>query len=96
MIELANGALISPIVLVKKNDAEWSFCIDFRRLNAVSQHDVYPLPKIDENFDALPGSKCFSPSDLITGYWRAPLDRPAQEQSALLYSPGCGSGRCSI
>lgn len=39
-------------MLVKKNSS-WRFCIDYRRLNALTRQDTYPLPKINESLDTL-------------------------------------------
>jgi hypothetical protein len=82
LIEPGNGAWSSPVVLVRKKDGTWRFCVDYRRLNAVTQQDAYPLPRIDDSLDALAGSKYFSTLDLTSGYWQVPLDEEARERSA--------------
>ena len=46
----------SPIVMVRKKDGAWRFCIDFRKLNDVTHKDAYPLPRIDETLESLSGS----------------------------------------
>ena len=84
MIEPANGAWSSPVVL----DQPWRFCVDYRKLNAVTLQDAYPLPRIDESLDALAGSKYFSTLDLTSGYWQVPLDKDAQEKSAFATRSG--------
>ena len=82
LIEPASGAWSSPVVLVRKKDGTWRFCVDYRKLNAVTQYDAYPLPRIDESLDALSGSHYFSTLDLVSGYWQVPLSEDAKEKSA--------------
>ena len=88
LIEPASGAWSSPVVLVKKKDGGWRFCIDYRKLNAVTIQDAYPLPRIDESLDALAGSRLFSTLDLVSGYWQVPLDAEGQEKSAFATRSG--------
>jgi hypothetical protein len=51
MIEAADSAWSSPVVLVRKKDLTWRLCIDYRCLNAVTRRDAYPLPRIDDSLD---------------------------------------------
>jgi hypothetical protein len=88
LIEPADGAWSSPVVLVKKKDNTWRFCVDYRRLNDVTQHDAYPLPRIDDSLSTLSGSRYFSTLDLVSGYWQVPMSIEAQEKSAFVTRSG--------
>ena len=63
----------SPITLVPKKDNTTRFCVDYRRLNAVTEKDTYPLPIIQDIFDQVGGSAVFSTLDLKAGYWQLPV-----------------------
>ena len=54
---------------VKKKDGTFRFCIDYRRVNAVSKKDAYPIPDIQHALDNLRGSRYFATIDLLSGYW---------------------------
>ncbi|KRX74103.1 Transposon Ty3-G Gag-Pol polyprotein [Trichinella sp. T6] len=63
VIELASSHWSLPVVLVQKNDGSPLFCVDYRRLNAVTRVDAKPIPRIDNALDALAGTKWFSTLD---------------------------------
>eukprot|EP00794_Sanderia_malayensis_P011340 gene11340-biopygen9039 len=72
----------SPVVLIEKPNGEYRFCVDYRRLNAVTKKDAYPLPRIDETLDALGNAKVFTTIDLQSGFWQIPMKQEDREKTA--------------
>ena len=73
VIERASSPYNAPIVLVKKKDGAVRFCIDYRKLNAVTEFDAEPLPDIEGIFSKLNKAKYFSKIDLSKGFWQIPM-----------------------
>ena len=67
---------------MKKKDGTFRFCIDYRRVNAVSKKDAYPIPDIQDALDNLRGSRYFATIDLLSGYWQLGMTDRAKERSA--------------
>ncbi|CAF4406313.1 unnamed protein product [Rotaria sp. Silwood2] len=74
-IEESTSVWSSPIVLVKKKDKTMRFCIDYRRLNAISIKDAFPLPRIDEIFDQLSDRMYYTKFCFKSGYFHVPLSK---------------------
>ena len=52
-IRASNSPAAAPILFVKKATRGLRFCVDYRRLNAITKKDRYPLPLIKETLRAL-------------------------------------------
>ena len=82
VIKPSSSPWSSPVVLVPKKDGTIRFCVDYRRLNAISRKDVYPLPRIEDILSTLGEAKYFSTLDLATGFWQIELDESSRQKSA--------------
>jgi len=69
IIEPKASPSASNVVLVRKEDGSLSFCVGYRRLNATTYKDSYPLPLIDNCLNALAGASWFSTLDLRSSYY---------------------------
>ena len=88
IIQPSTSSWSSPCVLVPKPDGSIRFCTDYRKLNAVTKTDVYPIPRIDDCIDRIGSARYLSKIDLLKGYWCVPLTDRAREVSAFVCSAG--------
>ena len=85
--EMLDGGAICPsqspwcnaVVLVRKKDGSLHFCIDFRRLNAKTKKDSYPLPRMQETMESMVGAWYFSCMDLKSGFWQVKMSEKARQ-----------------
>uniref|UniRef100_A0AAV2MR94 Gypsy retrotransposon integrase-like protein 1 n=1 Tax=Knipowitschia caucasica TaxID=637954 RepID=A0AAV2MR94_KNICA len=88
IIEPSSSPWAAPVVLVRKRLGGWRFCVDYRRLNAVTKKDSYPLPRIDDALDYISGSSWFSSLDMRSGYWQVELSPQARAKTAFTFGQG--------
>ncbi|KAL2499821.1 Uncharacterized protein Adt_25371 [Abeliophyllum distichum] len=68
IIQPSNSPFASLVLLVKKNDGTWRFCVDYRQLNNLTVKDKHPMSLTDELIDELYGANYFTKIDLRAGY----------------------------
>ena len=88
IVEPSQSEWSSPCILVPKADGSYRFCTDFRKVNAVSKSDSFPLPRIEDCIDSIGQAQYVSKFDLLKGYWQVPLTRRAKEISAFVTPDG--------
>ena len=69
----------NAVVLVRKKDGGLQFCINYHSLNACTQKDSYPLPRIQEVLENLVGTGHFSCLDLKFGFWQIKMEEASTQ-----------------
>jgi hypothetical protein len=73
--------------LSNKNGA-YRFCVDFRRLNGVTNKDAYPIPRIDDTMNALSDARWFISLDLASGYHQIAMNENDRHKTAFCVQNG--------
>jgi hypothetical protein len=82
------SAYNSPMLMVKKKDGTWRKVIDYRNLNKVTIKEPYPLPRLEDAFDALAEAKYMTTFDFTSGYWQIPIAEEDKEKTAFTVKSG--------
>ena len=88
IIRESTSEYASAIVLCRKKSGKLRVCVDYRRLNAKTVKDAYPLPRVDEAFDSMLGSKFYSTIDLAKAYTQVELEEKSKHKTAFITPMG--------
>jgi hypothetical protein len=86
IVQRSTSPWASPLHMVEKSDGSWRPCGDFRRLNLVTEPDVYPLPNMLDFAAKAAGCTVFSKIDLRKGYHQIPVN-PADVPKTAITTP---------
>jgi hypothetical protein len=82
IIQKSKGPYSSPVLLTRKSDGTYRFCVDFKQLNSVTIKDAMPMPLAEEIFEQLHGARVISLIDLRSGYWQLPMAEKDRAKTA--------------
>lgn len=63
--------------------------MDYRRLNALTHKDAYPLPHIKESLNGLKAVRWYSTLDLASSYWQVEMNPPTERRRLSLHHSTC-------
>ncbi|KAJ3661163.1 hypothetical protein Zmor_005573 [Zophobas morio] len=84
VIEECDSPWAAPIVLIPKKDGSVRPCVDYRKLNAVTRPDAYPLPRLDDLLHSVGPIGCMSTLDLQAGYWQIQMRPEDRDKTAFI------------
>ena len=86
VIEPSLSPWAAPVVLAEKpgQPGKWRLCIDYRKLNIMSEAIIWPMPRIDESVEYLQKAKYLTSIDLAWVFWGLPLDEESKQKSAFI------------
>ena len=84
IIEPSKNPWSSPIVLVPKKDGTTRMCVDYRKHNAVTTGDPYPLPHIEDIINDIERAKYITTLDLTKGYYQVLMGEDSKEKTAIV------------
>ena len=83
-IQASSAPYSSLVLFVKKPGGGIRFCVDYRRLNAITKKDRYPIPLIEETLAQLEGAKYFTKIDIRQAFYRIRMSEDSEELTTFL------------
>jgi len=88
LIRPSRSPWASPVVIAWKANGKPRFCVDLRKLNGITVPDAFPIPRIQDLFDAMSGSRYFSALDAAQGYHQIAMHPDSIAKTAFVTSSG--------
>lgn len=82
VIEASNSEYSFPPVIIERDNKKPRFCIDYRKLNEITEDDPSVLPRIPDNIKDLGNARFFTLLDLKAGYWQIPMSPESKKYTA--------------
>ena len=82
IIHPSKSPYASQVVIIRKKTGEIHLCVDFRKLNAISIHNSFPLPHVEEALQSVQAAVWFSSFDLAQGYLQMAMEEEDIEKTA--------------
>ena len=83
IVRRSNSPWSSPLHMVRKPDGSWRPCGDFRKLNAATIPDRYPIPHVQDLTARLHGTRIFTKLDLVKGFFHIPVAEEDIKKTAI-------------
>src|SRR5438105_9409687 len=84
----SNAPYASPILFAEKKNGSLRFYVDYRKLNAITKRDRYPIPLIDEVLARVVGSKYLTRLDIIAAFNKLRIDPASEDLTTFITSFG--------
>ena len=89
IIERSNSSYCAPVVLIKKPDGTFRFCVNFKKLNKVTKFDCEPMNRPESILAKLEGKRYFSKVDFTKGFWQIEMEESSKSLMAFATESGC-------
>jgi transposase InsO family protein len=81
IVEHCVSSYAVPLVVVPKKDDDIRLCVNYKKLNEVSEFDPFPVPRVDELIEKVGNAKYLTALDATKGYWQIPLSENSRLKS---------------
>ena len=88
IIRYSNSPWNAPLVIAQKPNGDIRMCVDYRKLNSITEKPVFTIPDSTYLFDQLDGCEYFSTIDLSQGYYQVPVAEKDSSKTAFTTKSG--------